>query len=193
MRILIGFFTTVLGLHHNAAQLAGIMRVAPNSGGAGLLRAENVPKHARFLNLAESMDPLESRNIDPLVGQQALLDEVNYLRSYAVEECRSLVCSAHGKARFSECADSLLSVDKQCRAGCQDQLRMWVFHRCYLIEAFDCSGNIGAGSLNPIQLGFNQNGPQTLAEFETNILVTFNSKGVNCQCCDFNDVLAVNP
>ena len=171
----------------------GVLHASGSGGGAGLLRLENPRKHVRFMNLAEKMDSLEFRKIDAIPDQQALMDEVSYLRSFAVEECRSLVCSHRGKARFSSCADSQLSESKECRPDCQDHLRMWVFHRCYMVEAFDCAGNIGPGSLDPVQLNFNQQGPQTLAEFTTNVNTMFESKGVNCQCCDFSDVVPNAP
>lgn len=160
----------------------------PKHEAEGLLRAEHPRHHVRFMNLLETMDPLENRRIDAISDQKTMVDEINYLRSHAVEECRALVCSSQGKARFSECADSLLSTDKKCRPACQDHLMMWVLHGCYLVETFDCEGNIGLHSLNPAQLSFNQDGPQTLAEFTTSVKNAFDSKGVNCECCEFADV-----
>jgi hypothetical protein len=146
-------------------------------------------KRPRFLSLPELMDPLESRKIDSIANTTYLYDEVNYLRSYAVEECRQIVCSNKGKARFAQCAESLLSSDHQCREGCQDHLQMWVLKRCYMIETFDCSGNIGPGAVDPQPTVFNPEGPQTMSEFSESMKSLFGSKGVNCKCCDFSDVL----
>lgn len=160
------------------------------SAGKGLLRRSHKGKHGqKFLNMMELMDPLESRKIDPIMSQSELIDQVNYLRSYAVEECRELVCSPRGKARFSDCAASLLSASKECRPGCQDHLQMWTMHRCYLAETFDCDGNIGPSSVNANTMVFNYDGPQTLAEFTTSVKSVFEPKGVNCECCNFSDVL----
>ena len=159
----------------------------------GMLREEytKLPSHhrARFMTPGELMDPLEFRAIDPIPDNSALIDEVNYLRSFAVEECRELVCSSQGRKRFAACADSLLSSSKQCQPGCQDHLNMWILHRCYMIETFDCAGNIGRNSVNPEQSVFNQGGPQTLAQFQEGITTLFASKGVNCECCDVSDVI----
>lgn len=143
----------------------------------------------RLMNNAELMDALESRSIDAITDQSMLNDEVNYLRSYAVEECRQIVCSSQGKARFGECAESLLSNDKVCREGCQDHLKMWVLKRCYMIETFDCGGNIGPHSVNAELTVFNPEGPQTLSQFTESMNNLFGSKGISCECCTFNDVI----
>ena len=158
---------------------------------AGLLRHDANHHHPRFVNFMELMDPLESRKIDPIPDQTQLIDEVNYLRSYAVEECRQLVCSTEGKKRFSACAESLLSSEKQCRSDCQDHLQMWVIHRCYLIETFDCDGNIGPNSVMNNTLIFNKEGPQTLSEFTSSIQNLFSSKGISCNCCEYSNVVLV--
>ena len=159
------------------------------SHSAGLLHHDENHHHPRFVNLMELMDPLESRDIDAIANQEAILDEVNYLRSLAVEECRELVCSNRGKKRFGECAESLLSTDLTCKQGCQDHLQLWVLHRCYLIETFDCDGNIGPKSVNNRTMIFNNDGPQTIAEFTTSVRDVFEPKGVKCECCDFSDVV----
>jgi|LauGreDrversion4_2_1035121.scaffolds.fasta_scaffold17635_3 hypothetical protein len=158
---------------------------------AGMLRHDTNHHHPRFVNLMELMDPLESRKIDAIVDQPNLIDEVNYLRSYAVEECRQLVCSTDGKKRFSACAASLLSSEKQCRPDCEDHLQMWVIHRCYLIETFDCDGNIGPNSVTTNTLIFNREGPQTLTEFTASINNLFGSKGITCNCCDYSNIVVV--
>ena len=161
----------------------------------GLLRQEyeNLPgqHHRRFMTAGELMDPLELRSIDPLPNTTALVDEVNYLRSIAVEGCRELVCSTQGRKRFAACANSVLSVDKQCQPDCQDHLNMWVLNRCYMVETFDCAGNIGPNSVDSSQSVFNQGGPQTLPQFQESVTSLFASKGVNCQCCDVSDVVLV--
>jgi len=161
----------------------------------GMLREEysRLPGHrrARFMTAGELMDPLEFRSIDPIANNTVLTDEVNYLRSYAVEECRELVCSSRGRKRFAACANSLLSADKQCLPDCQDHLNMWVLHRCYMIETFDCAGNIGPNSVKSQQSIFNMGGPQTLAQFQETTTTLFTSKGVNCECCDVSDVIMV--
>ncbi len=157
----------------------------------GMLRHDANHHHPRFVNFMELMDPLESRKIDPIPNQVDLIDEVNYLRSYAVEECRQLVCSTEGKKRFSACAASLLSSEKQCKADCQDHLQMWVIHRCYLIETFDCNGNIGPNSVSNNTLIFNKEGPQTLTEFTSSIQNLFGSKGITCNCCDYSNIVLV--
>ena len=146
-------------------------------------------KGPRLLSLPELMEPLESRKIDAIANQQYLYDEVNYLRSYAVEECRAIVCTKKGKARFAQCAASLISADHQCREGCQDFLQMWVLKRCYMIETFDCAGNIGPGAVDPKLTVFNPEGPQTLSQFSESMTTLFSSHGVNCNCCEFDDVL----
>jgi len=159
----------------------------------GMLRDEykHLKSHhgPRFLSNAELMDPLESRKIDAIANNTVLMDEVNYLRSYAVEECRQVVCSRQGKQRFAECAESLLSTEKTCKVGCQDHLKMWVLKRCYMIETFDCAGNIGPGSVDSELPIFNREGPQTLTEFTESINNLFGSKGISCDCCEFNDVI----
>ena len=158
----------------------------------GLLREEYLHSkhhhHPRFLNTAQLMDPLESRHIDSISDNTVLMDEVNYLRSYVAEECRSIVCSPQGKSRFAECAESLLSVDRTCKVGCQDHLKMWVLKRCYMVETFDCGGNIGPNSVQTELTIFNAEGPQTLSQFTESINNIFVSKGVSCECCTFNDV-----
>ena len=159
----------------------------------GMLRDEykhlKRPHRPRLLSNAELMDPLESRRIDMISNETMLMDEVNYLRSYAVEECRQVVCSSRGKQRFGECAESLLSSERVCKPGCQDHLKMWVLKRCYMIETFDCGGNIGPDSVDPELTVFNRDGPQTLAEFTVSMNNLFGSKGITCDCCQFNDVL----
>ena len=157
----------------------------------GLLRHDSNHHHPRFVNFMELMDPLESRKIDPIPNQVDLMDEVNYLRSYAVEECRQLVCSTEGKKRFSACAASLLSSEKQCKSDCEDHLQMWVIHRCYLIETFDCDGNIGPNSVSNSTLIFNKEGPQTLTEFTASIQNLFGSKGITCNCCDYSNIVLI--
>jgi hypothetical protein len=161
------------------------------NAGMGLLHHDMNHHHPRFVNMMELMDPLESRKIDSISTEADLIEMVDYLRSYAVEECREIVCSPKGKKRFTECAESLISTDKQCRPGCQDHLQMWVIKRCYLIETFDCDGNIGPGSVSNTTMVFNKEGPQTLAEFTTSMEDLFGSKGINCDCCDFSNVLVV--
>ena len=156
----------------------------------GLLRHENKRNHHhKLMTMAEITDPLQSRRISAIADQALLIDEVNYLRSFAIEECRELVCSARGKERFAQCADSILSTDKKCRVGCQDHFKMWVLHRCYLAETFDCGGNIGTHSVDSSLQIFNPEGPQTLSEFSTSITNLFTAKGIDCQCCDFADVV----
>ena len=162
-----------------------------HSHAVGMLRHDSNHHHPRFVNFMELMDPLESRKIDPMPSQSELMDEVNYLRSYAVEECRQLVCSTEGKKRFSACAASLLSAEKQCKPDCEDHLQMWVIHRCYLIETFDCDGNIGPKSVADNTLIFNQEGPQTLTEFTASIQDLFGSKGITCNCCDYSNIVLV--
>lgn len=182
---------SVEGLQQDSPAATALLFHNPHSlsDSAGLLRRGRPKHHQKMINMMELMDPLETRKIDPITSDAALIDEVNYLRSYAVEECRELVCSVQGKSRFSECAASLLSVTKECRPGCQDHLQMWTMHRCYLVETFDCEGNIGAGSVSSSSMVFNYDGPQTLAEFTTSVHSVFEPKGVNCECCKFSDVL----
>jgi len=171
----------------------GVFKAHPHSKniGMGMLHHEMNHHHPRFVNMMELMDPLESRKIDDIANPLELVQMVDYLRSYAVEECREIVCSPQGKKRFTECAESLISSDKQCRSGCQDHLQMWVVKRCYLIETFDCYGNIGPHSVSNTTMVFNKEGPQTHAEFTTSMTDLFGSKGVNCECCDFSNVLVV--
>ena len=185
----------VSALNRDYDRKATVLHEAPEGfhDAEGMLRHQAGRPHphhrARLMNLAELMDPLESRHIDAIANQSALVDEVNYLRSFAVEQCREVVCSPRGKKRFSDCAESVLSADKQCRVGCQDHLTMWVLHRCYLAETFDCGGNIGPNSVVSDLQVFNREGPQTLSEFSESITNLFQSKGVNCHCCEFNDVI----
>jgi hypothetical protein len=160
----------------------------------GLLRQEYASvvkqhRHPNLITTAERMDPLEFRAIDPINGVSELVDEINYLRSFSVAECYEVVCSKAGKRRFAECASSILSEDRKCRPGCQDHLKMWVLHRCYLVETFDCAGNIGPHSVDQTNQVFNPEGPQSLSQFTVSMRNLFQAKGVDCQCCDFSSVV----
>jgi hypothetical protein len=197
MRILFtsGLGTLVAGIDKDFNNRMPVLHEAPEGfhQAEGMLREEykhSIRHHRpRFMNTAELMDPLESRHIDAIANNTILMDQVNYLRSYAVEECREIVCSTQGKKRFGECAESLLSTDKTCKVGCQDHLKMWVLKRCYMIETFDCGGNIGPNSVQSELTVFNQEGPQTHSQFTESITNLFSSKGIACECCDFSDVV----
>ena len=192
---MLGVATVAVGMNKDFNNRMPVLHEAPEGFhvAEGMLRDEyknlKRPHRPRFLSNAELMDPLESRRIDAIANNTMLNDEVNYLRSYAVEECRQIVCSSQGKQRFAQCAESLLSTEKVCKEGCQDHLKMWVLKRCYMIETFDCGGNIGPGSVDPELTVFNREGPQTLSQFTESMSNLFGSKGITCECCEFNDVI----
>lgn len=184
-----------LGMNNDFNNRMPVLHEAPEGfhEAEGMLRDEYkiLKRHRgpRLMNNAELMDALESRRIDSIANPTMLEDEINYLRSYAVEECRQIVCSSQGKARFGECAESLISTEKVCKVGCQDHLKMWVLKRCYMIETFDCGGNIGPNSVQSELTIFNHEGPQTLSQFTESMNNLFGSKGIPCDCCTFNDVI----